>query len=85
MHGAGNDYIYIDTARYPTGTTLTKAELKQWVDYALANDTLILFDAAYEAYIQEENILHSIYEIRGAKKCAHRQDISFCWLKQRNL
>ena len=40
------------------------------MDYALANDTLILFDAAYEAYIQDENVPHSIYEIKGAKKCA---------------
>ena len=49
---------------------LTKPELKKWVDYALANDTLILFDAAYEAFIQEDDVPHSIYEIKGAKKCA---------------
>ena len=49
---------------------LTKSQLKKWVDYALANDTLILFDAAYEAFIQEEDVPHSIYEIKGAKKCA---------------
>ena len=54
----------------PTGTTLTKPELKKWVDYALDNDTLILFDAAYEAFIQEDDVPHSIYEIKGAKKCA---------------
>ena len=54
----------------PTGTTLTKPELKKWVDYALANDTLILFDAAYEAFIREDDVPHSIYEIKGAKKCA---------------
>ena len=64
------DIIYLCYPNNPTGTTLTKPELKKWVDYALANDTLILFDAAYEAYIQDENVPHSIYEIKGAKKCA---------------
>lgn len=64
------DIVYLCYPNNPTGTTLTKAELKKWVDYALANDTLILFDAAYEAYIQEPDIPHSIYEIRGARKCA---------------
>ena len=64
------DIIYLCYPNNPTGMTLTKKELKKWVDYALANDTLILFDAAYEAYIQEPDIPHSIYEIKGAKKCA---------------
>lgn len=64
------DIVYLCYPNNPTGTTLTKAQLKQWVDYALANDTLILFDAAYEAFIQEEDVPHSIYEIKGAKKCA---------------
>lgn len=64
------DIIYLCYPNNPTGTTLTRAQLKQWVDYALANDTLLLFDAAYEAYIQEPDIPHSIYEIRGAKRCA---------------
>ncbi len=64
------DIVYLCYPNNPTGTTLTKAELKKWVDYALANDTLILFDAAYEAYIQEEDVPHSIYEIKGAKRCA---------------
>ena len=64
------DIVYLCYPNNPTGTTLTKAELKKWVDYALANDTLILFDAAYEAYIQETDVPHSIYEIKGAKKCA---------------
>ncbi len=64
------DIIYLCYPNNPTGTTLTKAELKKWVDYALANDTLILFDAAYEAYIRDPEIPHSIYEIKGAKKCA---------------
>ncbi|KAA6340605.1 LL-diaminopimelate aminotransferase [termite gut metagenome] len=64
------DMLYLCYPNNPTGTTLTKDELKKWVDYALANDTLILFDAAYEAYIQESDVPHSIYEIEGAKKCA---------------
>lgn len=50
------DIVYLCYPNNPTGTTLTKPELKKWVDYALANDTLILFDAAYEAYIQDENV-----------------------------
>ncbi|MDR3118239.1 MAG: LL-diaminopimelate aminotransferase [Mediterranea sp.] len=64
------DILYLCYPNNPTGTTLTRQELKKWVDYALANDTLILFDAAYEAYIQDPEIPHSIYEIKGAKKCA---------------
>lgn len=64
------DIIYLCYPNNPTGTTLTKAELKKWVDYALANDTLIFFDAAYEAYIREDDVPHSIYEIKGAKRCA---------------
>jgi len=64
------DIVYLCYPNNPTGTTLTKAQLKQWVDYALKNDTLILYDAAYEAYITESDVPHSIYEIRGAKKCA---------------
>ena len=64
------DIVFLCNPNNPTGTTLTKEELKKWVNYALANDTLILFDAAYEAYIQDPEIPHSIYEIKGAKKCA---------------
>lgn len=64
------DIVYLCYPNNPTGTTLTKAQLKKWVDYALENDTLILFDAAYEAFIQEDDVPHSIYEIKGAKKCA---------------
>ncbi len=64
------DIIYLCYPNNPTGTTLTKTELKKWVDYALANDTLIFFDAAYEAYIREDHVPHSIYEIKGAKRCA---------------
>lgn len=64
------DLLYLCYPNNPTGTTLTHEQLKRWVDYALANDTLIVFDAAYEAYITEPNVPHSIYEIRGAKKVA---------------
>ena len=64
------DIIFLCYPNNPTGTTATKEELKKWVDYALANDSIILFDAAYEAFITEENVPHSIYEIEGAKKCA---------------
>ena len=64
------DMIYLCYPNNPTGTVLPKEELRKWVKYALENDTLILYDAAYEAYIQDDDIPHSIYEIRGAKKCA---------------
>lgn len=64
------DIVYLCYPNNPTGMTLSKEELKKWVQYALKNDTLILYDAAYEAYIQDKRIPHSIYEIKGAKKCA---------------
>lgn len=64
------DILYLCYPNNPTGTVLSKEELKKWVNYALTNDTLILFDAAYEAYIQDPDIPHSIYEIKGAKKVA---------------
>lgn len=64
------DIMYLCYPNNPTGTTLTRNQLKEWVDWALANEVLILFDSAYEAYITEENVPHSIYEIDGAKKCA---------------
>ena len=64
------DLIYLCYPNNPTGTTLTRDQLKAWVNYALANDTLIVFDAAYEAYIHHPDVPHSIYEIRGAKKVA---------------
>ncbi len=64
------DVIYLCYPNNPTGTVITKSELKKWVDYALRNESIILYDAAYEAYIQEDHIPHSIYEIPGARKCA---------------
>ncbi|MDH6356841.1 LL-diaminopimelate aminotransferase [Parabacteroides sp. PF5-9] len=64
------DIIYLCYPNNPTGTTLTREQLKQWVDYALENKALILFDAAYESFITEEDVPHSIYEIEGAKQVA---------------
>ena len=64
------DILYLCYPNNPTGTVLSKSELKKWVNYAIENDTLIIFDAAYEAYIQDPDIPHSIYEIKGAKKVA---------------
>lgn len=64
------DIIYLCYPNNPTGTTLTKEELKKWVNYALVNDAIIMYDSAYEAYIQDPTIPHSIYEIKGAKKVA---------------
>jgi LL-diaminopimelate aminotransferase len=64
------DLIYLCFPNNPTGTTLTKAQLKVWVDYARENNSVILFDAAYEAFITEENVPHSIYEIEGAYEVA---------------
>lgn len=64
------DLIYLCYPNNPTGTVLGKEALQKWVDYALANQSLILYDAAYEAYIQDASIPHSIYELEGAKQCA---------------
>ena len=64
------DIIYLCYPNNPTGTVITKAELRKWVNYALKNDTLIFYDAAYEAYIREDHVPHSIYEIKGARKVA---------------
>ncbi|MBO6124693.1 MAG: LL-diaminopimelate aminotransferase [Bacteroidaceae bacterium] len=64
------DVIYLCYPNNPTGTTLTKAQLKKWVDHALQNDSLIFYDAAYEAFIQSQDVPHSIYEIEGARQCA---------------
>ncbi|HEX3013596.1 MAG TPA: LL-diaminopimelate aminotransferase, partial [Methanobacterium sp.] len=64
------DLIYLCFPNNPTGTALTKEQLAKWVNYARENNAIILFDAAYEAYIREDNIPHSIYEIEGAKEVA---------------
>ncbi|MBT8763838.1 LL-diaminopimelate aminotransferase [Desulfohalobiaceae bacterium Ax17] len=64
------DLIYLCFPNNPTGATITKEELKKWVDYAHEHKALILFDAAYEAFIRDEDLPHSIYEIDGAKEVA---------------
>ena len=64
------DMIYLCFPNNPTGTVLTKEELKKWINYAKENNSVILYDAAYEAFITEENIPHSIYEVEGAKEVA---------------
>lgn len=64
------DLIYLCYPNNPTGTMISKEALGRWVDYALANGAVILYDAAYEAYITEPGLPHSIYEIEGADRCA---------------
>jgi LL-diaminopimelate aminotransferase len=64
------DIIYLCYPNNPTGAVATREDLQKWVDYARANDAIILFDAAYEAFITESHIPHSIYEIDGARECA---------------
>lgn len=64
------DVIYLCFPNNPTGAVITHAQLRPWVEYALANDALILYDAAYEAYIRDPSLPRSIYEIPGAEKCA---------------
>jgi len=64
------DVVYLCYPNNPTGTTLSREELENWVRYAIEHDALILYDAAYEAYILNDDIPHSIYEIEGAKRVA---------------
>lgn len=64
------DIIYLCSPNNPTGMAMSKESLKKWVEYAQVHHSIILYDAAYEAFIQDENIPHSIYEIEGAKKVA---------------
>ena len=64
------DLIYLCFPNNPTGAVASRAQLQQWVDYARAHNALILFDAAYEAFIQDPELPHSIYEIEGARECA---------------
>lgn len=68
------DIIYLCSPNNPTGAVYNKAQLKEWVDYANRNDAVILFDAAYEAFIMDDTLPKSIYEIEGARTCA----IEFC-------
>lgn len=64
------DVIYLCSPNNPTGTTINKMEMKLWVDYALEHDSIIIFDAAYQSYITDEDVPASIYEIKNAKKVA---------------
>jgi LL-diaminopimelate aminotransferase len=64
------DLIYICCPNNPTGTAMKKDQLQKWVDFALEKGAVIIYDAAYEAYISEEDVPHTIYECEGAKKCA---------------
>ncbi len=64
------DMIYLCLPNNPTGTTITKSQLQEWVDYANKVGAVIIYDGAYEAYISEDNVAHSIYECEGAKTCA---------------
>lgn len=64
------DIIYLCSPNNPTGAVYNKEQLKEWVDYALANNAVILFDSAYEAFISDPELPRSIYAIEGAKKCA---------------
>ena len=64
------DIIYLCYPNNPTGAVLTRQQLKAWVDYALREQSLIIYDSAYEAYIQHDDIPHTIFEVEGAKQCA---------------
>ncbi len=70
----GADLIYICSPNNPTGAAYTREQLAAWVEYALVHDAVILFDAAYEAFVSEDHVARSIYEIDGARECA----IEFC-------
>lgn len=72
------DVVYLCSPNNPTGAIYTKEQLKLWVDWALESDAIILFDSAYEAYIRDDRLPSSIYQIEGAKKCA----IEFCSLSK---
>ena len=72
------DIIYLCSPNNPTGAVYTKEQLRAWVDYALKNESIILYDAAYEVFIADESLPRSIYEIDGAKRCA----IEFCSLSK---
>jgi LL-diaminopimelate aminotransferase len=76
--GVRADIIYLCSPNNPTGAIYSKEQLKLWVDYALENDAVILFDSAYEIFVSDKNLPSSIYQIDGAKKCA----IEFCSLSK---
>ena len=64
------DLVYLCSPNNPTGAAMTREELKKWVDWAAANDSILLYDSAYEAFITQPNVPHSVYEIPGAEKVA---------------
>ena len=70
LPGEVPDLIYLCFPNNPTGSTITRAQLQEWVDYANKNGSVIIYDAAYEAYISEEDVPHTIYECEGARTCA---------------
>lgn len=72
------DIIYLCSPNNPTGALYTKEQLKIWIDYAIKKDAVILFDSAYEIFVQDENLPTSIYQVEGAKECA----IEFCSLSK---
>jgi LL-diaminopimelate aminotransferase len=72
------DIIYLCSPNNPTGAAYSKAQLKQWVDFALENNAVILFDSAYEVFVQDNDLPTSIYQIENAEKCA----IEFCSLSK---
>jgi len=72
------DIIYLCSPNNPTGSAYTKEQLKEWVDYAIANNAIIFYDAAYEAFISDSEIPRSIFAVEGARKCA----IEFCSLSK---
>jgi len=72
------DIVYLCSPNNPTGAVYNREQLKIWVDFALKNDVLILFDAAYEAFVGDDSLPRTIYEIEGAKKCA----VEFCSLSK---
>lgn len=76
--GLKGDIVYLCSPNNPTGAVYNRDQLKIWVDYAIKNDMLILFDSAYEAFIEDDSLPRSIYEIEGAKKCA----VEFCSLSK---
>lgn len=77
-HSVHTDIIYLCSPNNPTGAVYNHEQLKEWVDYALANEAILLFDSAYECFITDESLPRSIFAIEGAKKCA----IEFCSLSK---
>ena len=76
--GLEGDIVYLCSPNNPTGAVYTREQLKVWVDFAIANNMLLFFDAAYEAFISDKTLPRSIYEVEGARKCA----VEFCSLSK---